>query len=107
MPLTLQYFKKMNLTKVVPGAQSIKDSICDSRIKVLTLIFLQQRTRWKLARFSPKANFEPLSIRLQDGIRFFHHPIPALHCANLTAGLPSATKEQYRLTTFRMNNRVG
>ena len=69
-------------------------------------MFLQKRTRWKLARFSPEANSEPLSILLQNGFRFLHPPIPAPYCIRLTTNLPSA-KELYRLTTFRLNNRIG
>ena len=48
-----------------------------------------------------------ISPRLQEGIGFFHRPIPVQYCIRLAVNLPSATKELRRLTTFRSNNRIG
>lgn len=48
---------------------------------------------------SREANFEPLSTRLQYGIRFLHPPLPASTSGYLTISLPIGRK--YRLTKFR------
>ena len=57
---------------------------------------------WKSAPFRTKANFEPLFISLQNDIRFFHVPIPALSTVLLTVNLPIWQK--YGLTMFHLNN---
>ena len=44
--------------------------------------------------------FQPLSVPLQDGVRFFHIPLPALHSASLTVCLPAVTQEKYGFTMF-------
>lgn len=49
-------------------------------------------TRWKWACFRSGANLEPLSRRLQPGIRFIHHPIPPRPTGHLAASLPWAPK---------------
>ena len=46
-----------------------------------------------------------LSASLQDGLRFFHPPLPATPSAPLTSGFP--LRESDRLTTFRRCTRVG
>jgi len=45
-------------------------------------------TTWKWACFRSGAKFEPLSRRLQPGIRFFHDPIPPRPTGRLAASLP-------------------
>ena len=45
------------------------------------------------------AEAHPLSIPLQDGVRFFPRPLPTPLWARLTAGFP--LRERYGLTTFR------
>lgn len=51
---------------------------------------------------------QPLSAPLQNGLRFFHTPIPAIPSACLTACFPP-DEENYGLTTFRLcdNDRLG
>jgi hypothetical protein len=44
---------------------------------------------WKWACFRSGANSEPLSRRLQPGIRFFHDPIPPRPTGRLAASLPT------------------
>ncbi len=46
-----------------------------------------------------------LSASLQDGLRFFHPPLPATPSVPLTSGFP--LRESDRLTTFRRYTRVG
>lgn len=48
---------------------------------------------WKSACFRSGVTFKLLSIPLQNGIRFFHYPIPASHSAFLAVGLPAYTGE--------------
>ncbi len=48
---------------------------------------------------------QPLSIRLQDGIRFFDNPLPAPATAFLAVRLPEGRR--YGLTMFRVNNTSG
>jgi len=49
-------------------------------------------TRWKSAYFRLRWCYaccaQPLSARLQNGIRFFHTPIPAVPWVRLTARFP-------------------
>jgi len=49
---------------------------------------------------------QPVSIPLQDGIRFFPTPLPAPPLVGLTAFLPSK-KERYGLTTFHKVDKDG
>jgi hypothetical protein len=51
---------------------------------------------------------QPLSTPLQNGLRFFHTPIPAIPSACLTACFP-LDEGNYGLTTFRFcdHNRLG
>ncbi|CAG9923349.1 hypothetical protein M089_2111 [Bacteroides ovatus str. 3725 D9 iii] len=44
--------------------------------------------------------FQPLSAPLQNGIRFFHIPLPAFHSAFLTVCLPAVIQEKYGFTMF-------
>ena len=46
---------------------------------------------------------QPLSVRLQHGIRFLHHPLPAAPSVRFTTFLPIG--EGYGLTMFRRCNR--
>ncbi|MQA38813.1 hypothetical protein GEV02_11665 [Rugamonas sp. FT29W] len=46
-------------------------------------------TRWKSAPFQVGTNFESLSAPLQNGLRFFHPPLPANSSARLAVHLPS------------------
>jgi hypothetical protein len=48
---------------------------------------------------------QSLSIPLQNGIRFFHVPIPAYLSANLAIDLPF--REKYGFTMFYLNNKNG
>ncbi len=51
-------------------------------------------TTWKWARFRSGANLEPLSQRLQPGVRFFHDPIPPRPTGRLAASLPMRRSAQ-------------
>ncbi len=44
---------------------------------------------------------QPLSSRLQTGLRFFPHPVPAMLSVDFTVHLPGG-KEHNWLTTFRV-----
>ena len=59
-------------------------------------------TRWKSARFRVETNLESLSQPLQQGVRFFHPPIPAPPWASLTSCLlfDDTEKRRVGLTTF-------
>ena len=48
---------------------------------------------------------QPLSASLQGGVRFLHHPLPAVPSAHLTARF--LRREDYGLTTFRSCTCVG
>ena len=73
-----------------------------SLLKRFALFSRNEPPAWKSAPLSRGANLEPLSIRLQNGIRFFLHPLPVIPLASLAACFPGW--ENYGLTTFRMNN---
>ena len=45
-------------------------------------------TRWKWAPFQVRTNLESLSLPLQQGLRFLHHPLPALPTDLLADHLP-------------------
>jgi hypothetical protein len=51
-------------------------------------------TTWKWACFRSGAKFEPLSRRLQPGIRFFHDPITPRPTGRLGASLPAHRDER-------------
>jgi hypothetical protein len=48
---------------------------------------------------------QSLSVPLQDSIRFFHHPLPAIPLKNLAIPLPNG--EDGGLTVFRIDNQMG
>ena len=48
---------------------------------------------------------QSLSISLQDGIRFFRFPLPALLSARLAGSFPF--REKYGFPVFRVSNRCG
>jgi hypothetical protein len=75
-------------------------------LKGLTTVFMPTGTGWKIDRLLSEVNLEPLSNRLQAGVRFFQIPIPAAHCEGLETDLP-LQQQRYRLTAFREDNRVG
>src|SRR5439155_25599611 len=47
----------------------------------------------------------PLSVPLQNGVGFFHHPLPVHPSESLASFLPG--KEMYGLTTFYTRARAG
>jgi hypothetical protein len=49
--------------------------------------------------------FQLLSAPLQSSLRFFHPPLPAVLSARLAESFPR--RENYGLTTFYENNRIG
>ena len=55
-----------------------------------------------LARGVMLRGAQPLSTPLQDGVRFFHPPLPARLSARLTARFPS--RETYGVAMFRLSN---
>ena len=49
--------------------------------------------------------FQPLSLPLQESLRFFRIPLPALSSAHLAVAYRSL--EEIGLTVFRIDNRMG
>lgn len=54
---------------------------------------------------SRKVMFQPLSVPLQNGIRFFLVPVPAAPRADFAACCPS--RERYRVSTFHLQKCIG
>lgn len=54
---------------------------------------------------SSQANFEPVSIPLQNGIRFFRHLNPAFPTVCLAVYLLATGERKYWVTTFRIIDR--
>lgn len=59
----------------------------------------------EVGSLSRRVIFQPVSWRLQPGLRFLHHPIPAPPIALLTVCLP--TGQRYGLTTFLDHHTTG
>ena len=68
--------------------------------------FLVTRHPLKVGPLSCEAKFEPLSISLQYGLRFFQHPLPTSLSTYLTVRFPDY-QERYGLTTFHLNTCMG
>jgi hypothetical protein len=49
-----------------------------------------------------RVTLKPLSTRLQGGLRFFRHPVPAHQSVGLAARLP--VWEMYGVATFRLSD---
>lgn len=59
----------------------------------------------EVGSLSRRVMFQPVSRRLQPGLRFLHHPIPAPPTALLTVCLPGG--QRYGLTTFLDHHTTG
>ena len=58
----------------------------------ITDFFLVIRHQMEVSPFSREVMFQPLSILLQGGVRFFHPPIPAVLSARLAVCFPQVCK---------------
>jgi hypothetical protein len=66
--------------------------------------YLANRDHEDVCPFSRGVMLQPLSARLQDGIRFFLVLVPALPWSFLTVGLPGVTGRKYGDAVFRVSN---
>ena len=56
---------------------------------------------------SRRITFKPVSAPLQNGLRFFHPPVPASLSVPLAGHLPQLAREGYGVAMFRLNTRIG
>ena len=71
--------------------------------KVLRVLS-SRTTRWKSARLHGGVMLQPLSAPLQNGVRFFQHPLPAIPSAFLADAPASTRRRNVGFTMFDCND---
>ena len=66
--------------------------------------YLANRDHEDVCPFSRGVMLQPLSARLQGGVRFFLVLVPALPWYFLTVGLPGISGRKYGVSVFRIVN---
>ena len=87
------------------GRTSSRAPLCHHLLCLLhrfTKLSREERPDGSLPAFAwgPVARAQPLSVSLQDGLGFFHPPLPAIPSALLAVGFP--LREDDRFITFRV-----
>ncbi|RGN59221.1 hypothetical protein DXB58_13845 [Bacteroides sp. OM05-10AA] len=67
--------------------------------------FLVKSHLAEVCPLSCEVMLQPLSIPLQNGVRFLRIPLPAFHSASLTVCLPVVTQEKYGFTMFLVHDK--